>query len=196
MADGRVAWIDACATGCVGVDSFLFKEDGPPKTPASKVVATWVPAVGMPPDTQHNGTPVHALGGRMYLFDPHMTHPVAADGSVIVDLYDPGCVDPTTGQPKLLGRWQFDSVTLNKKCLQRTAVGWSYSLVLPWPTYQKDVTRVEFRLCYQPKDGEPLYADPTGVTLGGQGGQPIATTQIKNPIVQPVAAIGTATGTR
>jgi hypothetical protein len=161
--------------GCAGLDGFLGTAAGPAKAPAFKVVATWIPQVVTEPDTMHDGNPVQCLAGRVYLFGADMTHEVAADGTMVVDLFDPTVVDPATGKARHVDRWLIDNDTLNHKFLHRDLFGWGYTLVLPWSNYRPDATRVEMRVRYQPKDGSPLFAEPAVVTLGGQAGQPVPT---------------------
>ena len=79
-----------------------------------------------------------------------------------VDLYD-----RTPGQPKSevpLEVWRFDKETL-KRLAKHDAVGWGYTLVLPWGTYKPEITQVELRLSFQPVNGMPLYADSAPVTF-------------------------------
>ncbi len=160
------------STGCIGLDAFVAKPDGPPKGPVCKVVTTWIPQVVMTPDSVHNGQPMPCLAGRVYLFTSDLTHLVAAEGALFVDLYDPSILDPETHQPKWLERVIFDQDTLNQKLLKHDQFGWGYTMACPWGTYRPDIGRLQIRVVYQPKDGMALYSDPAPVTLAGQGDQP------------------------
>jgi len=157
--------------GCVGLDSFVGKEE-PPRGKVCKVVATWVPHVGFSPDVAHNGTPIPTLGGCVYLFGPNSSLPVEGDGTLTIDLFDLSHADPQTGQPIQLEQWNLDAETLNKTCLKKQYFGWGYTMALPWDRYRPDITRVMFRVRYNPKNGLPLFADPAMVTLDAQNGQP------------------------
>jgi hypothetical protein len=175
--------------GCVGLDAFTAKHDGPPKEPVCKVVVAWVPQVVMTPDVVNNGRPLRCLAGRMYLFGADLKHQVSGDGSLTVELYDPSAHDPATNEPKLLERWEIDAVTLNQKLLKHDFFGWGYTLALPFNTYRPDLTHVELRTRYQPKEGAPMFAEPSSVTLAGQGDQP-AITQTVNVSHPPIEARG------
>jgi hypothetical protein len=165
--------------GCVGFDTFTSKPAGPPKEPVCKVVVAWVPQVIMTPDVVNNGKALRCLAGRMYLFGADLKHQVAGDGSLTVDLYDLSTHDPATGEPAHLERWEIDGATLNEKLLKHDFWGWGYTLALPFNTYRPDLLRVEMRTRYQPKEGAPLFAETSTVTLAGQGDQP-AITQTAN----------------
>ena len=98
----------------------------------------------------------------MYLFGEGHDCPLIGDGCVVVDLYEtlPGVV--TSEVP--LEEWRFDRDTL-KRLLRRDAVGWGYTLFLPWGTYRPDLSHVEIRVRYEPVKGLPLYAEPCSVVL-------------------------------
>jgi hypothetical protein len=153
-------------TGCVCLDCFNSRPGGPSKGDVYKVVATWIPRVVPSPDPTQNGALKPCLGARVFLFGQDLGAPLVADGPLIVDLFDPTQVDPTTGQaPKHLDRWVFDPDTLNQKLLKRDMWGWGYSLGCPWSNYRPDLTRVELRVSYEPKGGVILYGDTSSVTL-------------------------------
>ncbi len=91
------------------------KPDGPPKEPACKVVATWLPEVVRKPDRK-DGDPVPCLEGRVYLFDLNLKHTVRCDGTLTVFMYDPAKLDPKTNRPVLLEKWNFSEEVLNASC--------------------------------------------------------------------------------
>jgi hypothetical protein len=175
--------------GCVGLDTVTGKPAGPPKEPVCKVVVAWVPQVVMTPDVLNDGKPLRCLAGRMYLFGEDLNHQVAGDGSLVVDLYDLGRHDPVTKEPVRLERWEIDARTLSQKLLKHDFWGWGYTLALPFNTYRTDLMRVELRARYQPKDGSPLFAESSTVTLAGQGDQPAITTAV-NVSHAPIEARG------
>ena len=167
-------------TGCVGLESFTQTQDGPPQGPVCKIVATWIPQVVATTDPTRDGTPTPCLAGRVYLFDSNMNHTLKCDGTLTVDMYDPSVLD-VNHQPKHLERWIFDADTLNQKLLKHDFFDWGYTMGMPWlgkprGSYRPDLTRVELRVRYQPKEGPPLYSDPAQVTLAGQGDQPAIST--------------------
>ncbi len=166
-------------TGCVGLDEFTMKSDGPPKEPVCKVVATWIPQVVGTPDVNNDGVPAPCLAGRVYLFDLNLSHTVKCEGTLTVELFNPEKIDPKTHQPMLLERWSFPEDILNQKLLKHDFFDWGYTMGCPWPSYKPDLTHVEFRVRYQPKVGPPLYSDTARVTLAGQAELP-AISQIGN----------------
>jgi hypothetical protein len=156
-------------TGCTTTGG-LCSCDAPPVGPACQVAATWNNQVMYSPDPAHNGTPCPGIGGRLYLFGPQVDFPLAADGCVVVDLFDLTALDPQkVSQP--LEEWRFDKDTL-KRLQKRDAIGWGYTLFLPWGTYRSDITRVQLKVRYEPKQGTPLYDENAPMTLNREAGSP------------------------
>lgn len=156
-----------CLAGCVNTAAFLLpgaeKRTGTP----CEVVVAWNPEVMSKPDPANRGAPTKGLGGRMYLFGEGDSCPVTGDGCVVVDLYDE---TPPTGNAAVpLEEWRIDRATL-KRLLRRDAVGWGYSLFLPWGTYKPEITQVQLRLRYEPATGTPLYAESSSLVF--QKGNP------------------------
>ena len=52
--------------------------------------------------------------------------------------------------------------------LHKDAVGWGYTLFLPWGTYQPEITQAQLRLRYEPVNGAPLYADEARLAFNRQ----------------------------
>jgi hypothetical protein len=150
------------ASGCVNMTS-LSTHDAPPIGGAAQVVATWKREVIFTPDPAHNGTPIPGLAGRVYLFGETVDYPLAGDGALVVDLYldsaKPGA--PTTPPVE---EWRFDPATL-KRLSRRDAIGWGYTLFLPWGTYKPEIDHVHLKLRYEPPTGYPLYGDSGPLTL-------------------------------
>jgi len=112
------------------------------------------------PDVVHNGTLMPAIAGRVYLFGPEISYPLAGNGAMVVELFD----DTRGPAEKPLEQWQLDPVTL-KKLLKKDMIGWGYSLVLPWGSCRPDVTKVRLTCRYDQAGGTPLFAQPSPVTL-------------------------------
>ncbi len=149
--------------GCVNTGSFFIPAIDWPSASPCEVVVAWNPEVIFRPDPANRGAPSPGLGGRMYLFGEGSDCPLTGDGCVVVDLYDKtplACSN--TSVP--LEEWRFDRATL-KRLLRRDAVGWGYTLFLPWGTYKPDIKEVELRLRYDPVKGTPLYAESSPVVL-------------------------------
>jgi hypothetical protein len=141
--------------------------DGPPTGDPCQVVATWQNQVMFTPDPTHGGIPSPGLAGRMYLFGPKADFPMAGDGLVVVDLFD-GAQKGPDQQPVLVEEWRIDKDTLTK-LLRRDAIGWGYTLFLPWGTYKPEISQVQLKLRFEPAHGTPLYGETTRVTLNREG---------------------------
>ena len=152
-----------CLAGCVNTGAFVIPGVYQPSAGPCDVVAAWNPEVVSRPDPANRGAPTKGLGGRMYLFGEGNDCPLMGDGCVVVDLYEE--LLPGEGVNEVpLEEWRIDRDTL-KRLLRRDAVGWGYTLFLPWATYRPDLTHVEIRLRYEPVKGSPLYAEPSSVVL-------------------------------
>jgi len=158
--------------GCVAVDSFVLEAGMPPwPQPAAQVIAMWCNQVTTTPDPTHNGEPVKGLAGRVYLFGPNIDCPVTGDGSLVVDLFTEPVDHTPPAQPAApLEEWRFDRDTLHR-LLRRDAVGWGYTLFLPWSTYRPDINHVYLKVRYEPRTGGPLYAASARITLNRDGVQ-------------------------
>lgn len=151
-----------CAVGCASMGASVHHSSKPPTGPVCQVVATWNTQVTFTPDPTHGGTPTPGLAGRLYLFGPNIDFPLAGDGSMVVDLYEDG---PTEGkEPRLMEEWRVDPATL-ARLLRRDAIGWGYTIFLPWGTYRPDVDKVHLKVRYDPHQGSPLYAEGAPLTL-------------------------------
>ena len=163
-------WLIACllpltllGSGCTTTGSFvpLADLDKPTGGPCY-VVAAWIPEVRDNLDPLRYGKKCPGLAGRVYLFGEEIKYPILCEGTIAVDLYDRTPGKPSSDVP--LEVWHFDKVTL-KRLQKRDAIGWGYTLVLPWGTYKPEITQVELRLSFQPVNGTPLYADSAPVTF-------------------------------
>ncbi len=150
--------------GCVGMDSFLNVVGEAHDSVPCQVVATWNPGVVKTPDPVHDGEPAPGLVGRIYLFGAEVGAPLVGDGSLVVDLYDDTAGPAGPGAPAL-ERWEIDRDTL-KRLQRRDAIGWGYTVFLPWATYKPEVNRVHLKVRYIPPKGVPLYAASAPMTLG------------------------------
>src|SRR5271156_3586125 len=96
--------------GCTTTLSMLLPDqpDGPPIGIACALTSTWNNQVVFVADPTHNGIKRPGLTGRLYLFGKDMKFPLAAEGELIVDLYDDGPAN-TTLEPKMLEEWRIDN---------------------------------------------------------------------------------------
>jgi len=161
-------WMACCllpvavgVVGCVNTGSFVLPGLDKLSAPAPcEVVVAWNPEILFRPDPAHRGAPTPGLGGRMYLFGGGSDCPLTGDGCVVVDLYED--VDPKASVPT--EEWRLDRDTL-KRLLRRDAVGWGYTLFLPWGSYKPEIKQVQLRLRYEPAKGTPLYAESSSVVF-------------------------------
>jgi hypothetical protein len=149
--------------GCTDA-AFLAKSGGVPHTAACQVATTWYPEVVTTPDPAHGGAPVRGIAGRVYLFGEQVRAPVIVEGAMVVDLYDEAAPKPKEGTPLPLEEWRFDPETL-KRLLKQDAIGWGYTLFLPWGTYRPEITHVRLTVRFEPVGAAPLYNDEGAVVL-------------------------------
>jgi hypothetical protein len=163
----------ALASGCVSTESFLGSKDEPPTGPVCLVTGIWNNEVAFVPDPTHNGQMTPGLVGRVYLFGPSMDFPRAAEGDLVVDLYDETHV-PMAGQKLPLEEWRIDKDTL-QRLLRRDRIGWGYTVFLPWGTFKREIGQIGLKMRFEPVHGTPLYEESsltlhkTGITQ--QNGQ-------------------------
>jgi hypothetical protein len=162
------------AGGCVTTSNWLGgTADGPPVGVPCQVVATWDAEVRFAPDPVRGGMMAPGLAGRLYLFGPQIDFPMGADGSVVVDLFDATHPGPLPAAP--LEEWRIDRETL-LRLQRRDAIGWGYTLFLPWGTYRPDLGVVQLKVRYEPAKGTPLYAENAPLTLRAPGSNPVVQT--------------------
>ncbi len=189
---GRIAWRLVAASllccpllaGCVttGLTSTISEKKPMPEIQVSSLAAAWENQVFSVPDPFHNGNPNPCLAGRVYLFGPEMGAPIEATGVLCVQLYAETPPE-AGGQPVLLEQWNITPEML-KKLHSKDMVGWGYSLVLPWGTYNPNLTNIQMAVCYKPQHGMAIYdrsrlkLQPDrqftithGVQIGGPAGQ-------------------------
>jgi hypothetical protein len=164
MATAAAAWL-GLAAGCLSLDG--VGREMPSGSPVQAAV-TWQTYVVFAADPAHEGARTPGLAGRMYLFGQPADFPLVAPGTVQVRLYND---DPNLGPvDKPLEIWNLDAATLKGK-LQHDAIGWGYSLLLPWGTYRPELTHIRLTVRFDPTSGSgpPLFAQESHLTLHGQG---------------------------
>jgi hypothetical protein len=173
------------AAGCVALDGQV--RDVPTGMPV-QAAATWQTYVLFASDPTREGARTPGLAGRLYLFGPQADLPIAAPGRVEVRLYLDTSPDSKASPEAPLEVWRFDPDTLKAK-LQHDAIGWGYSLLLPWSTYKPDLTHVRLTVRFEPlKGGAPLFAQETRLTLHGQGPPEVVSTSTTMPTTAAPAA--------
>jgi hypothetical protein len=123
----------------------------------------WNPSVVFTPDPVHDGKANPGLAGRIYLFGPEIGCPMLGNGGLVVQLFDDTkpCAEK---EAKPLEEWRLDPVGF-KQLQRRDAIGWGYTLFLPWGTYKPEINQVHLKVCYQPPKGFPIYAASSPITL-------------------------------
>jgi hypothetical protein len=208
---GRARWWFALAgvlalnAGCVSTKWFQKGKDEPPPVGDPCRVATWwVPHVVQAPDTLHSGTPVPGLAGRLYLYGPDMGVPMVGAGGLLVCAYDEThvCEGAEPVQKRI---WYIDPKSLHR-CLKKDAIGWGYSLFLPWSEYCPDITRVALRIYFEKPDGARIFqekdsqlhlSEETGVVTAEKRSHPLtapATAPQQAPAAAPQQAPAPAKG--
>jgi hypothetical protein len=183
----------ALTAGCVTTGVTSPAAEGPPTGTPCQVVVTWQHDVLYTPDPARGGISAPGLAGRLYLFGPEIDYPLAADGSVVVDLYD---LTQNPSAPVILERWNIDKDTL-KRLGKKDAIGWGYTLFLPWGSFRPDITRVLLKVRYDALKGTALYADGAPMTLANPGappgmGMPVIPTAAPGGVAAPAVVQPTA----
>src|SRR5262245_15908433 len=146
--------LSGCVTMGLTAGPVAVKKDGP-----CRVVVRWLNEVRFAPDTTKGGQLTPGIVGRVYLFGQDVGVPLEGDGALHVEL-----ADASQTPPKQLEQWDMDATTV-RQLLRKDPFGQGYSIFLPWATFRPDLTRVEMKLAYQPKQGPTLYATPAVVVL-------------------------------
>jgi hypothetical protein len=143
-------------------------ETKPARSGACYLAVLWSDKVTYLPDPTRGGAPGPGLTGRVYLFGPQILLPIKADGSLVVELFNPAQRGPD-GQPRLMEKWILNPEQLQK--LERSdMIGCGYHLFLPWGTYRPDLPQIRLRTVYQPKNGGPLHCDSGLIRLKRESG--------------------------
>ncbi len=167
-------------TGCVDTWQNLCSPGASPVhgTPC-QVQAWWERDLVRTTDPTRGGAPLVGLAGRVYLYGPQIDYGMAAEGALVVELFNvtDGC-KPTAP----LEVWHIDPVTVKRLC-KKDAIGWGYTLFLPWPAYQPTIKEVRLRVRYEPIKGTPLHQESDVINLGGQHSHPLVKTT--NRVIRP-----------
>jgi hypothetical protein len=184
----------ALASGCVstGLAPWGSQPPAPTGVPC-QIVANWKSEVMFTPDPARGGVSSPGIAGRLYLFGPKIDFPFAADGSLIVDLFDEAA--GPNGQPVIIEEWRIDPATL-KRLLVRDFVGWGYTLFLPLNNYRPEGMRGHLKVTFAPLNGGPLYTENAATVFHvPTDDAPVITTQSRQqlaplaPPVTPTAAV-------
>jgi hypothetical protein len=143
---------------------------------ARQVTVAWNNQVLTTSDTQNGNRPLSGLAGRLYVFGEDVGRPLEAPGSVKIVVY---AVDKDNKIGPPLANWIFDSAAL-QKLGRKDAIGFGYTLFLPWPEYTPEIRRVKLDVQYVPDGGQPLFA-PSSTFALHQDGPPAVFTNRMEP---------------
>jgi hypothetical protein len=151
-------------SGCAAVsDSILPGGDGPPTGKVAQVSAIWHNEVIRSPDQANKGQMIPGLAGKIYLFGPNSGQPLASNGILVVDLYDPSRKGPNGG-PMPVSHWELTK-EMQAKCLQHDMIGWGYVLMLPWLEYRPEMKEVVLKVHYEEPKALPIYSEPSRIAF-------------------------------
>lgn len=128
------------------------------------IAVAWQPRPAQLPDPANNGKMVTGLVGQMFLFGPN-DQPVAANGKLVIEMFDETPGAAAGAEPRRLGGWTFEKDALRRLTTMDERFGKCYALFLPWPDYTPGTTRVKLTTRFDPDRGYPLFALPDTLTL-------------------------------
>jgi hypothetical protein len=145
----------AWSAGCAGLEEIAPAASKEPPTGAvARIEALWKESV-----LEQMGRPVaRGFSGRVYLFGREGDAPITAPGEIAVYTFDDG---DASGEPTAI--WRFSSEEL-KKVREKTMLGWSYALWIPWEagTEEHDCTVI---VRYRSPEGRVAASSPGRVRL-------------------------------
>jgi hypothetical protein len=141
---------------------------------ARRVEVAWCNQVMTTSNTENDNRPVQGLAGRLYVFSEEIGRPLEAPGAVTIVVY---AVDKDNKVGPPLATWNFDSATL-RKLGRKDAIGFGYTLFLPWLEYKPEIRRVQLDVRYVPDGGQALFAPSTTLALHQDGPPPGFTNQL------------------
>lgn len=154
------------ACGCRGVGKYLDFTTGADPVKPQVVKAFWLKQVQFAPDSNHKGAPTPLLGGNAYFYPAdkvvesdgrptvQTSQSMSVDGELIVEVYD--CTSRgESKEPKPLARTAYPREVLAAAKKHDPLLGLGYSIAVPLGEYDRDVTKVQFRVIFKPADGGP-----------------------------------------
>ena len=154
-----------------------FGLSGSAPTPGSlarQVEVAWNSQVLMTSNTENGNRPMPGLAGRLYVFGEDVGRPLEAPGALTVVLY---AIDKENKAGPALAKWEFDSASL-RKLGRKDAIGFGYTLFLPWLEYKPEIRRVQLDVRYVPDGGLPLFAPSSTLPLNQDGPPATFTNQL------------------
>jgi hypothetical protein len=104
---------------------------------------------------------------QVYFFQKDLASPVTVTGTVDFMMFDGKVTGSEIDTVKPLRVWSLAPASL-ATCLVRSTVGWSYAADLKWEADKPAGKTVSLTARYSPPDGgQPLYASPVVIAVGG-----------------------------
>ncbi len=156
--------ITAATVGCHTTNPSL-RASAAPRTDGSisRVVVLWSEAVLR----QDNVPVVQGFAGKVYLFGPNSSQPVTAPGKFTVYAYNDS-KDAEAASEKKDAKpdrvWEIKEADL-QALLKKDAIGWSYSLWLPYDQPAPKERRCTLILSFVPDHGPRVLSESALVTL-------------------------------
>lgn len=152
------------AVGCRTTESHL-RASAAPRTdgPISRVVVLWSEAVLR----QDNVPVVQGFAGKVYFFGPDSSQPISAPGKFTIYAYDDTKVAEAGGEKKDAKPdrvWEIKESDL-QGLLKKDAIGWCYSLWLPYDQPASKERRCTLILSFVPERGHRVLSESALVTL-------------------------------
>jgi len=149
----------AALPGCVNSESWVFKPQPASLSGISTITMIWS-GLAVTRDSANDGKTLPGFAGRLYLMGPDLATPLLREGKVVVDMSVPG----PDGKFTLIERWEIDPKTM-QRLARKDWVGDGYTLFLPWPAYSPDIAQAQMRAVFYPRNGGPIYGDPTTINI-------------------------------
>ncbi|MFO0967067.1 MAG: hypothetical protein U0793_15985 [Gemmataceae bacterium] len=158
-------------SGCVQTESWVFKSPVP-ASGVSQINMIWT-GLTVTQDSANKGDPLPGFAGRLYLVGMDAATPLLAEGKVVADMLIPA----PDSKWRLIERWEIDPKTL-QRLARKDFIGEGYTLFLPWPAYNAEVTQAQMRVVFYPKAGDPIYGQPSIIHVHPPSHIPIETKEI------------------
>lgn len=175
--------------GCYAVPQREVAASAPRSTAAiSHVVVLWSEAV-----LRQDQVPVaQGFAGKVYLFGPNSAEPATAPGKFTVYAYDDTHGQnggPAATNSKPTRTWDLPESDL-RNLLKKDAIGWSYSLWLPYGPPSATERRVTLRVCFTTEDGQQTLSESALVTLPAVASVSSVSDRMQSRVMPEAGSVG------